>query len=128
MSEPRVVVSSLVVDCHSPDTLAAFWYQLLGGELVVWPQHGVVALRSDAITIDFVLVEDDKVTKNRLHLDLATPDPQATVSRAVQLGATLAQEFHHHEEFTVLRDPEGNEFCVLHDMPSQRPWQPPNPS
>jgi hypothetical protein len=126
VTAPKAVVSSLVVDCHQPDTLATFWYELLGGELVVWPQYGVVALRAEGITIDFVLVEDDKVAKNRLHLDLATGDPQATVDRALALGATPAHEFHHHEDFTVLRDPEGNEFCVLHDMPSDRPWQPPN--
>jgi hypothetical protein len=126
LPEPRVVVSSLVVDCRDPDTLATFWYELLGGEMVLYPQFGVVALRSEGITIDFVLVEDDKVVKNRLHLDLSTPDPQRTVARAFELGATHADEFRHHEEFTVMRDPEGNEFCVLHDMPSDRPWQPPS--
>jgi hypothetical protein len=124
LPEPRIVVSSLVVDCREPEKLAAFWYELLGGEVMVWPQYGVVTLRAEGITIDFVLVEDEKVVKNRLHLDLATPDPEATIARAMQYGAAHAEEFHHHEEFTVLRDPEGNEFCVLHDMPSDRPWQP----
>jgi predicted enzyme related to lactoylglutathione lyase len=123
--EPRAVVSSLVVDCRDPDTLATFWYELLGGEMVLYPQFGVVALRSDGITMDFTLVEDEKVVKNRLHLDLAASNAEATVARALELGATRAEEFHHHEQFTVLRDPEGNEFCVLHDMPNDRPWQPP---
>jgi hypothetical protein len=124
VAEPRIVVSSLVVDCHQPDTLAAFWYELLGGEVMVWPQYGVVTLRAEGITIDFVLVPDDKVVKNRLHLDLASPDPEATIERAIQFGATFAEDFDIAERFTVMRDVEGNEFCVLHDMPSERPWQP----
>jgi predicted enzyme related to lactoylglutathione lyase len=118
------VVSSLVVDCRSPDTLATFWYELLGGELMVWPQYGVVTLRADGITIDFVLVPDDKIVKNRLHLDLATPDPEATLERVVGLGGTFADDFDSSDRFTVMRDVEGNEFCVMHDMPSDRAWQP----
>jgi hypothetical protein len=120
----HTVVSSLVVDCHDPDTLATFWYELLGGEMVVWPQYGVVTLRAPGITFDFVLVADDKVAKNRLHVDLAASDPEQTIALALKFGATRADDIHVSEDFTVLRDPEGNEFCVLHDMPSDRPWQP----
>jgi len=122
--DPRVVVSSLVVDCHEPDTLAAFWYELLGGEVMVWPQYGIVTLRAEGITIDFVLVPDKKVTKNRLHLDIATSDPEATIERAIEFGATFAEDFAIAENFTVLRDIEGNEFCVMHEMPYEKPWQP----
>ncbi|HVT78555.1 MAG TPA: VOC family protein [Acidimicrobiales bacterium] len=124
MTQPRVVVSSLVVDCHDPDTLAAFWYGLLGGELMVWPQYGVVTLRAEGITIDFVLVPDKKVVKNRLHLDIASTDPESAIERVVELGGTFADDFDLAERFTVMRDVEGNEFCVMHDMPADRPWQP----
>ncbi|HUR77790.1 MAG TPA: VOC family protein [Acidimicrobiales bacterium] len=118
----RVVVSALAVDCRDPDTLATFWYELMGGEMVVWPQYGVVALRCPGITLDFTLVPEDKVVKNRLHLDLATSDPQTTIDRAIALGAKRLHDFDKH---TVMADPEGNEFCVLHAMPADRPWQPP---
>ena len=124
MPEPRIVPSSLVVDCRNPDLLATFWYALLGGEVVVWPQYGVVTLRSEGITIDFVLVPEEKTVKNRLHLDLATPDPENAIERVVQLGGTFADDFDLSERFTVMRDIEGNEFCVMHEMPSDRPWQP----
>lgn len=117
------VVSALVVDCHEPEVMAAFWYQLLGGEVVLYPQLGVVALRAPGITFDFTLVAWDKHTKNRLHLDLATADPVNTIIHAIELGAEL---FDKHENHTVLRDPEGNEFCVLHKAPADRPWQPPS--
>ena len=124
MPDPRVVVSSLVVDCRAPDVLATFWYELLGGELMVWPQYGVVTLRSEGVTIDFVLVPDEKKVKNRLHLDIASSDPEATIERVVELGGSFADDFDLSERFTVLRDIEDNEFCVMHDMPFDRPWQP----
>jgi hypothetical protein len=117
------VVSALAVDCRDPDTLGVFWQALLGGELVLWPQFGVVALRAPGITFDFTLVPEAKESKNRLHLDLATEEPATTTARAIELGATVTDEFEKH---TVMRDPEGNEFCILHEMPADRPWQPPN--
>jgi hypothetical protein len=89
---------------------------------VVYPQYGVVALRAPGITFDFTLVPEAKSIKNRLHLDLATADPEATIARAIELGATRVGDF---DKWTVLTDPQGNEFCVLHEMPSDRPWQPP---
>ena len=122
--DAAAVVSSVVIDARDPDTLATFWYELLGGEMVVWPQYGIVTLRAPGITFDFVLVADAKSGKNRVHLDLATRDPAETVRLAIKLGAHRADDFHVADDFTVLRDPEGNEFCILHDQPSERPWQP----
>ena len=62
-------------------------------------------------------------SKNRWHLDLATMDPAATVRRILELGGAEAPDIHVSDRFTVMRDPEGNEFCVLHDA-AVRPWAP----
>jgi hypothetical protein len=50
--------------------------------------------------------------KNRVHLDMVDPDPSA-IDRMVALGATIlgAHRFDSHP-WTVMQDPEGNEFCV----------------
>jgi predicted enzyme related to lactoylglutathione lyase len=51
--------------------------------------------------------------KNRLHLDLGTPDRRAEVERVVGLGASVVEEFSWTGmAWTVLLDPEGNEFCI----------------
>ena len=113
MSEPHAVVAALVVDCAEPAVVAEFWHGLLGGELVPFDDYDVVALRSPGITFDFVGVPDQKVVKNRLHLDVATEDPQATIDRALELGATMAPDIHESPRFTIMRDVEGNEFCVM---------------
>ncbi|MGW1172181.1 VOC family protein [Kitasatospora sp. NPDC002543] len=63
----------------------------------------------------FQAVPEPKQGKNRLHLDLHPgPDARgATVTRLEALGATTVR---HVEEpggaWAVMRDPEGNEFCV----------------
>ncbi|NUR61815.1 MAG: VOC family protein [Catenulispora sp.] len=79
------------------------------GELV-WPDPV-------AIGIDVVPVPEPKTTtKNRVHLDLATTSPthQAElVARLLTLGARPAHVGQGEVPWTVLADPEGNEFCVL---------------
>ena len=68
-------------------------------------------------------VPDVKGQKNRLHLDLRTPDLDAEVGRVLGLGATLLTREPVTEDgwlWHILADPDGNEFCVLQPpgMPS----------
>ena len=80
-----------------------------GGGLV-WPDPVVLG-------IDVVPVPEAKTAaKNRMHLDLATTSAaQQTelVARLRALGATFADVGQGDVPWTVLADPEGNEFCVL---------------
>ena len=71
---------------------------------------------------------DEKVSKERMHLDLETDDLEAEVKRLEALGAT---RWDHQQErgfdFWVMRDPWHNEFCVLRtefpELLAQRePW------
>jgi hypothetical protein len=64
----------------------------------------------------FMPVREAKVVKNRLHLDLTTTpdDREAEIERLIALGARRANIGQTGEEsWTVLADPEGNEFCVV---------------
>ena len=61
----------------------------------------------------FAKVPESKSAKNRLHLDFMTPDVEAEVTRLVELGATrVADREEYGYTWTVMTDPEGNEFCV----------------
>ena len=69
-----------------------------------------------AVVIDVLRVPEPKTGKNRVHVDLATTSAahQADlVARLLGLGATLADVGQGDVPWTVLADPEGNEFCVL---------------
>lgn len=61
----------------------------------------------------FFLVPEPRTAKSRVHLDLADPDPEASVARLVALGATeVARHAGHGTAGVVMTDPEGNEFCI----------------
>ncbi|MEU0783881.1 VOC family protein [Streptomyces sp. NPDC006173] len=76
----------------------------------VWPDPDVVG-------VDVVPVPEPKTAaKNRVHLDLATTSAAhqtELVVRLQALGATPADVGQGDVPWTVLADPEGNEFCVL---------------
>lgn len=56
----------------------------------------------------------------RVHLDLYTSEQIRHVERLVKLGATRVDEWPYPDgaDFIVMRDPDGNEFCVI-DHPEQ---------
>ena len=51
----------------------------------------------------------------RVHLDLYTSEQARHVERLVRLGAARVSEWPYPDgaDFIVLRDPDGNEFCVI---------------
>ena len=106
-------IAALAIDCADPPALARWWGRLLGGSVEV-DAHGVVTLRTPAgLAIDFARVPEPKAVKNRLHLDPRTSDLAAATEQAVALGATRADDVYDGGGWQVLRDPEGNEFCLL---------------
>lgn len=63
----------------------------------------------------FAHVPEGKQVKNRLHLDVRPDDQDAEVERLIGLGASHSDIGQGDVPWVVLRDPEGNEFCVLGD-------------
>ena len=60
-------------------------------------------------SVDFVGVPELKTVKNRVHLDVTTADVDALVAH----GATVLSAPGDDLGWTVLADPEGNEFCAF---------------
>jgi hypothetical protein len=110
-------VDTLTVDCADPRLLASFWTRALGYELKEaqddWSE--IVDPASRGWPILFNVVPDDKRVKNRLHLDLRPPrSMDEEVQRLETAGATMQRRVDEGGSFwTVMQDPEGNEFCVL---------------
>jgi predicted enzyme related to lactoylglutathione lyase len=107
----------LVLDCRDPKRLAQFWapaldYVNLGaaGEYVALFPNGRPGPK-----LLLQRVDEPKVAKNRMHLDIETPDIEAEANRLVALGATRISEGpcrEHGSTWLVMSDPEGNEFCI----------------
>ena len=133
---PIAHFSVVALDCPDPMALAEFWAIALDYEQQP-PPPGFDSWESfaDAQNIPhedrdrfaaivdpegtgprllFLKVPESKSAKNRMHLDVVSSDPPAHVARLVAAGASEVESL---EEFgtawTVMADPEGNEFCVV---------------
>ncbi|HEX5120238.1 MAG TPA: VOC family protein [Pseudonocardiaceae bacterium] len=120
-------IHDIVVDCDHPASQARFWAATLDGYAIApYDEAELARLRANGINdpeddptvlveanagprFFFQAVPEPKTVKNRVHLDLRAEDRAAEVRRLVNLGATIAHEF---KDWTLLEDPEGNEFCV----------------
>jgi predicted enzyme related to lactoylglutathione lyase len=114
-------LDTVTFDCADPRRVAAFWAATLGWELEV-DDDDDASIRPPATSADpllqgayFQKVPEGKVVKNRVHLDLRPPDSMAAeVERSLALGATIQGRVDEGGSFwTVMLDPEGNEFCIL---------------
>jgi predicted enzyme related to lactoylglutathione lyase len=108
-------IGGITIDCADPTALADFWTKALdttisqdyGGEFVA------LATPEGQPYVAFQKVPEERVGKNRVHIDFATDDLAGEVERLVGLGATALAE-HAMPDFTwrVMEDPAGNVFCV----------------
>ena len=110
-------IETLTWDCRSPEPIARFWAQVLGYEVAEVDDEDALIRdpRGEGLPILFQSVPEGKSVKNRLHLDLRPATSMAQEkARVAELGA---REFRYVSEggsfWTVMLDPEGNEFCVL---------------
>ncbi|WP_240917022.1 VOC family protein [Nocardioides sp. HDW12B] len=107
----------LVVDCADPQAQAVWWAGVLG----VDAQHdadngwsfleGVPGCPFEYLV--FVPVPEPKVVKNRVHWDLVVPDLSALLVKGAALLLPEGDEAEGGLAWSVLADPEGNEFCAF---------------
>lgn len=111
-----VVVKHVTFDCADPRRLADFWAQVVGGEVSSDWGGEFVTVRTEGAGVEhlaFGRVPEGKAAKNRVHLDFRADDRDAEVDRIIALGATVVASHNLGDlEWTVLQDPEGNEFCI----------------
>ncbi|RKT56968.1 VOC family protein [Saccharothrix australiensis] len=108
-------IGMITIDTTDPRKLADFWTKALGtevdqdyGEFVMLAPVGEGGLR-----LGLQRVDDVTPGKNRVHFDAHVADRAAEVARLVGLGATeLAEHTVPGLSWTVLADPEGNQFCI----------------
>lgn len=115
----------IVVDSRHPAVLARFWAEALNGYRVrayddaeierlaglglTLETDPSVAVDGPGPTLFFQQTDAAKIARNRIHLDLAAQSRPSEIARLIALGASVRDT---HGTFTVMLDPEGNEFCV----------------
>jgi predicted enzyme related to lactoylglutathione lyase len=113
-----VTLHHIVVDTHDLPGLARFWTQALDWKILSEREREIIIGPDEhaPVGLCFMPVTDPKTVKNRVHLDLTTEagDRDAEIERLLALGARRVDVGQTGEEsWTVLADPEGNEFCVI---------------
>jgi predicted enzyme related to lactoylglutathione lyase len=113
-----VQLHHIVVDAHDLPGLARFWTQALGWKVLSERANEIVIGTDENAPVGmcFMPVTDPKTVKNRVHLDLTSSaaDRDQEIDRLLALGARRAGIGQTGaESWTVLADPEGNEFCVV---------------
>ncbi len=107
----------VIIDASDTEAEAAFWAAVLGVEVADRFGDGYVILapsHDGAPRLTFQPVPESKIVKNRLHLDLRVPDIETTTVELEKLGASRLSDILEEEGYRwrVMRDPEGNEFCI----------------
>src|SRR3954467_15987068 len=104
--------ADIVLDSSDPPKLAEFWAAATGRSVAFSnADFALLAANESYPEMHIMKVPEVKTVKNRVHADYATPDRVADVARLVGLGAT--EQGTHEQgglEWTVMADPEGNEF------------------
>jgi catechol-2,3-dioxygenase len=117
-SDMPVRLHHVVIDAHDLPGLARFWTQALGWKVLSERENEIVIGTDEnaLLGICFMPVADPKTIKNRVHLDLTSSaaDRDQEIDRLLALGARRAGIGQTGaESWTVLADPEGNEFCIV---------------
>lgn len=110
---------NLTIDCDDHYVLMQWWKRVLDGydDDPLDPNHpgdpmSALVGPAGSPRLLFIPVPETKTVKNRLHLDLRSTDLAAATDQALALGATRADDVYDGGRWQVLRDPEGNEFCL----------------
>ncbi len=103
------------IDCVDLEGMTDFWGTLLGVEHQVHEPFGFLApSEGRRATIWLQRVPEERVGKNRVHLDLVARDLAAACRRVVALGGSLGDERSWREfRWRTCLDPEGNEFDIM---------------
>lgn len=112
-------VLNTCIDCADPYALAEFWSRVL--DIPMDPEDAPEDDETgfelgDGRWLLFLRVPEPKTVKNRMHLCLEPEQPRDDeVARLLGIGATMYDDCRNPDGtgWAVLRDPEGNEFCVL---------------
>lgn len=119
-------IHEIVFDCDAPGTLAAFWVTLLDDyavrasddtERALLDALGLGAANQQTVMLDgpgpsicFQNVDGRRHDNNRVHFDIAVDDRGARTEALVAAGAEIERVL---PTYTVMRDPEGNQFVIV---------------
>jgi predicted enzyme related to lactoylglutathione lyase len=110
-----LTIGMVTIDTSDPHKLAEFWTKALRTTVQNdWGEFLVLApAREGAVQLGLQRVDGVAPGKNRVHFDMHVEDRAAEVARLTELGASeIAEHTVPGLTWTVLADPDGNQFCI----------------
>ena len=108
-------LGSAVINCADLQTMTRFWSQAL--HLAPGPDDPADdfrVLHGDPVSLSLQKARTPVTARDQMHLDLYTDDQAAEVARLAGLGARTVRHVQERgDDYVVMTDPEGNEFCVV---------------
>jgi len=104
--------------CADPGRVSEFWSALLDYERAPVGDSWIATdPRGEGAELFFHRLEKSRTIEVPIHLDVNVPDREAELERVLGLGGRLVETKSHRigeleETWTVMRDPEGNGFCL----------------
>jgi hypothetical protein len=103
----------IVLDTSDAVRISTWWADVLGAEQSDDQEGGFSFIEpvpgAPFESLVFVPVPEPKAVKNRIHIDVTTPDVQLLVDAGARLLRARDDEIGWH----VMADPDGNEFCAF---------------
>ena len=109
------VMIAVTIDCNGLEEMTRFWGELLDVEFTIVEHFGFLAHAPDRkVTIWLQHVPEERVGKNRVHLDFVVSDLDSALERVRTLGGGVHDQ-HTWQGFlwTTCSDPEGNVFDIM---------------
>jgi len=106
---------AITMDVNNLETCAKFWSQVLGADILFQNDNYLrLGQKGERPTLLLQKVPEPHQVKNRVHIDLDVHDLDAAVSRVQELGGNKLRELNEYGiKWTVMADPDGNEFCLV---------------
>jgi catechol 2,3-dioxygenase-like lactoylglutathione lyase family enzyme len=106
-------LGSTVINCSDLETMTDFWSAALGlTPSSRLPDDDFRVLRGARVNMSLQLADTPVTARDQMHLDLYTDDQDGEVHRLEELGARFVRDSEPGDDYVVMLDPEGNEFCV----------------
>ena len=112
-------LATVVINTSDMRRAVDFWCTALGyrPREAAWDPEFMMLQPPDGrgLPVSLQLSDHDHLQPIRVHLDLYTSEQDRHVRRLVDLGASEVTGWPYppDADFIVLRDPDGNEFCVI---------------
>ncbi len=115
-ARPSIRLNSVTINVVDLSAQTRFWSELLGVEVGMELEGYVWLRKQGGVGIALQQVDDPAAVPGRVHVDTLVDDLAAARAHAEGLGATpVAEHDFGVLAWTVMTDPEGNEFCLVEE-------------